>query len=139
MDKALAEKYPMIKTYHAIGVNNPTITAKLDYTAFGFHAMVFSEKGIYYIDPYSSSNTGYYNCYYKKDYTRRNTAYSACEINETHISEQAALRIGQPATNGIDNLVANGQEEERTIWHWLVLQNIQRQYVHPILLLKRMY
>ncbi len=78
MEQGLADRYPMIKTYQAISVENPFVTAKLDYTPFGFHAMVFSNEGVYFIDPYTNLNTGYYNCYYKKDYVRTNMEYSVC-------------------------------------------------------------
>lgn len=109
MDPALAAKYPMIKTYSAVSVENPAITAKLDYTTFGFHAMVFSTDGVYFIDPYSSSNTGYYNCYYKKDYTRTANNYSVCEIDETmHTAENIAQRNSSTNPEDITNLIANG-------------------------------
>lgn len=79
MEKALADKYPMIKTYQAIAVDDPFVTAKLDYTLFGFHAMVFSREGVFFIDPYTTSNTGYYNVYFKRDYVRQTGNYSVCE------------------------------------------------------------
>jgi plastocyanin len=79
MEKGLADKYPMIKTYQAIAADDPFVTAKLDYTLFGFHAMVFSREGVYFIDPYTNSNTGYYNTYYKRDYVRQSGNYSVCE------------------------------------------------------------
>ena len=70
MEKELSEKYPSIKTYQGVCVDDPFLIAKLDYTEFGFHAMVFSREGIYFIDPYTNVNTGIYNCYYKKDYLK---------------------------------------------------------------------
>jgi hypothetical protein len=81
MEKELADRYPMIKTYQAIAVENPAITAKLDYTPFGFHAMVFDNDKTYFIDPYTNINTGYYNCYYKKGYMRSNAQVAACETH----------------------------------------------------------
>ena len=110
MEAPLAAKYPMIKTYKAVSVENPAVTAKIDYTTFGFHAMVFGSNGIYFIDPYSSSNTGYYNCYYKKDYTRTSNNYTHCELDETmHASDAYLQRNGTTVINDdINNLVANG-------------------------------
>ncbi|HRH58405.1 MAG TPA: M12 family metallo-peptidase, partial [Chitinophagales bacterium] len=105
MEKALAEKYPMIKTYQAICVDNPFITAKLDYTEFGFHAMVFGVDGIYFIDPYSNVNTGYYNCYFKKDYTRADNNYSVCEVGDQIPGSQNRLiqqdNQGNSVTDGV--------------------------------------
>src|SRR4051812_5473337 len=42
MEPELAAKYPMIKTYEAISVEDPSVVGKLDYTVFGFHAMLFT-------------------------------------------------------------------------------------------------
>lgn len=67
MEKPLADKYPQIKTYTAIGIDNPTITAKLDFTVFGFHAKVFNGQETYFIDPYTDLTTEWYMIYYKKD------------------------------------------------------------------------
>ncbi len=78
MEPELAAKYPMIKTYEAISMEDPSVTAKLDYTAFGFHAMVFNHGNTFFIDPYSDVNTGFYTCYFKKDYTRSSAQFEVC-------------------------------------------------------------
>jgi predicted SnoaL-like aldol condensation-catalyzing enzyme len=96
MEKELADKYPMIKTYQAIAADDPFVTAKLDYTEFGFHAMVFSKEGIFFIDPYTNVNTGFYNCYYKKDYVRQPGQFSVCE---TPASDESQL-LNPSNTNG---------------------------------------
>ncbi len=102
MEKELADKYPNIKTYQAICVENPSITAKLDYTSFGFHAMVFSNEGTYFIDPFTNVNTGYYNCYYKKKYTREAREYSVCEtISPT--TENNTTTVGNRLAESNDN------------------------------------
>ncbi|WP_343328834.1 reprolysin-like metallopeptidase [Polaribacter staleyi] len=50
----LAEKYSMIKSYSAQGIDDPTAVAKISMGTDGFHAIVFSgvEKTLY-VDPYS--------------------------------------------------------------------------------------
>jgi phage-related protein len=104
MEKPLADKYPNIRTYQAVSIENPSVTAKLDYTEFGFHAMVFSEKGIYFIDPYSNINSGYYNCYYKKGYTRANTGFTGCATEnqqEETILEQQRITMQDPAATAL--------------------------------------
>ena len=70
MEKALANKYPQIKTYTAISIENPTVTDKLDFTVFGFHAKVFNGSSTYFIDPYTDLNTDWYLVYYKNDYKK---------------------------------------------------------------------
>lgn len=111
MDQQLADKYPMIKTYQAICVENPSIIAKLDYTPFGFHAMVFDNAKTYFIDPYTNVNTGYYNCYYKKGYTRPNYVPSVCATQgkPTIITDDdnSANRV-TPSNNGAGNITSPG-------------------------------
>lgn len=69
MAEELALKYPQIKTYLAQGTDNKSILrGRFDVTPQGFHAIIFSTKGIIYIDPYSMGDTRYYISYYKKDY-----------------------------------------------------------------------
>ncbi|MCW8805070.1 MAG: M12 family metallo-peptidase, partial [Ignavibacteriaceae bacterium] len=69
MAAELASKYPEIKTYLAQGTKDKSILrGRFDVTPQGFHAMIFSTKGLIYIDPYSLGDTRYYISYYKKDY-----------------------------------------------------------------------
>ena len=64
--KLVKDKYPQIKTYTGINVDNPHVTAKIDYTVFGFHAKVFDGESTYFIDPYTDLTTDWYLVYYKK-------------------------------------------------------------------------
>lgn len=95
MEKPLADKYPMIKTYTAISTNNPLITAKLDFTVFGFHAKVFNGSETYFIDPYSDLNTDWYVIYYKKQYAKPIDQRMHCEQDAMHELEapQTAVDI----------------------------------------------
>jgi hypothetical protein len=93
MEKPLADKYPQIKTYTAIAKENSLITAKLDYTIFGFHAKVFNGEDTYFIDPYSDLNTGSYIVYYKKDYFKPIKERMACQFGETETTPLQANEI----------------------------------------------
>ncbi|MFN6091906.1 MAG: reprolysin-like metallopeptidase [Bacteroidota bacterium] len=56
MHRDLASKYPMIKTYAAQGITDPTSTMRFSITQFGLHTMTIS--GLHasnYIDPYTSN------------------------------------------------------------------------------------
>lgn len=65
MAAALAKKYPSIKTYSG---KNPETgeTIRLDLSKKGFHAMVYSSKGVFFIDPIQKQDD-HYQVYYKKD------------------------------------------------------------------------
>lgn len=60
MEKALADKYPMIKSYAAQGVDNPKSVARFSVTQFGLHNMTFSAgKSADFTDPYTEDRTNY--------------------------------------------------------------------------------
>lgn len=59
MAPELAAEHPEIQAYVGQGVTNPTAKIHLTTTIFGLHAMVLSDKGTYYIDPYNTDLKGY--------------------------------------------------------------------------------
>ena len=67
MQPALAAKFPEFKTYQGEAVDDPNVTVRLDWTAAGFHAMIFSGDDVIYIDPYQLGDTQRYLNYYKRD------------------------------------------------------------------------
>lgn len=73
MEPALADKFPDIKTYTIKGIDDPYATGKIDVTMHGFHAMVLSVRGDYFIDPYSRNENEIYMCYFKKDFMTNKT------------------------------------------------------------------
>jgi hypothetical protein len=96
MEEGLAQKYPDFKTFTAVSVDNKFVTAKLDFTLYGFHAMVYDGSNTYFIDPYSNVATEFYSCYYKRDYTRPANHVMSCEagLNE-HLGGEAATYLSQ--------------------------------------------
>ena len=95
MEEALAKKYPGIQTYTAEALDNRQVTAKLDYTPFGFHALVFDGAKTYLIDPYSDKADGAYIVYYKRDYSRPAAQRMSCEFGQ----DDLPLRGGISMTN----------------------------------------
>lgn len=83
MEQALASKYPEIKTFSGVAVNDRSITAKFEYTYTGFHAMIFNGTGTYIIDPYSNPAQGYYVCFYKRDLKVNEDASAFCLSGST--------------------------------------------------------
>ena len=71
MEPGLAAQFPEIKTYNVKGIDDPYAVGKIDVTAFGFHGMVLTPNGDYFIDPASLDNTENYISFYKTDYSIR--------------------------------------------------------------------
>ena len=84
MEDGLASKYPEIKTYTAKAIDDPSITAKIDFTEYGFHAMIFDGGGTYFIDPYNDNKDGLYICYYKREYARSNAKEMTCLVDNAY-------------------------------------------------------
>ncbi len=60
MEEGLAVRYPMIKTYKAVGIDDPTATMRFSITQFGLHAFMLSGKrSSVYIDPYTENRNSY--------------------------------------------------------------------------------
>jgi hypothetical protein len=80
----LAERYPYIKTFTGEAVGNHTITAKLDFTLFGFSAMVFDGENTFLIDPYDNYHDGFYMVHYKRDEVRDIKDRMQCLVKDEH-------------------------------------------------------
>ncbi|MEO8763857.1 MAG: reprolysin-like metallopeptidase [Ginsengibacter sp.] len=75
MSPELASKFPDIKSYSGQGITDETATIKIDWTEFGFHAMVLSPvTGSVFIDPYSLGTVTNYISYFKED-LKKNDLY----------------------------------------------------------------
>jgi len=51
MEAGLAVRFPQIRAYRGIGLDDPTAVARLDLTPQGFHAMVLSPAGTVLVEP----------------------------------------------------------------------------------------
>ncbi|MEP6948048.1 MAG: reprolysin-like metallopeptidase [Ginsengibacter sp.] len=79
MAPELATKFPDIKSYTGQGITDRTATIKIDWTEFGFHAMILSPvTGSVFIDPYDQRTTSNYISYFKAD-LKKNDLYIELE------------------------------------------------------------
>lgn len=83
MPDRLAARYPGIKTFTAEAVSNHTITAKLEFTLYGFSAMIFDGDNTSFIDPFDNYRDGFYMVHYKRDEVRDDAARMKCLVEAT--------------------------------------------------------
>ena len=99
-DPVSAGREENINTYYATSLTERGTTARLDFTLFGFHAMVLSAySDAVYIDPYYNGDAKYYTVYYKKDYPTPSKIFK-CGVGDdvkdtgTAIHNQVKSRAG---------------------------------------------
>lgn len=97
MEPALAAKYPEIRTFTAEATGNSQVTAKIDLSPAGFHAMIYDGTNTYLIDPYSDVEDGNYLCYYKKDCSR--TGSMTCAA--LHAAEEQVAGLSEGNHTGL--------------------------------------
>jgi hypothetical protein len=87
MSEQLAAQYPEIKTYRGQGLDDPTATMRFEITSQGFSAMVLSERGTFFVDPYAHDDLDHYIAYDKRDY-QRTDARLGCLTSETETEQK---------------------------------------------------
>lgn len=94
MPDQLAARHPGIRTFTGEALDNPNITAKLDYTPFGFHAMIFDGINASIINPADKSSGGKYEVHYGSDETREADKIPHCLVDSNYAHNNIA-----PANN----------------------------------------
>ncbi len=100
MEDALAAQFPEIRTYRGQGLDDPAATARLDWTPDGFHAMVLSGSGTFFVDPHAKGDRAHYVSYYKKDYRRRVAPEFRCEVTGETLSVYDEKPVGSVRAPG---------------------------------------
>jgi hypothetical protein len=103
MQEGLAVKYPFLKTYAGQGITNPSSWVRIDFTLFGFHALVRTAEDDIYIDPYSQQTTAEYLVYYRKDLTNSPNRIN-CQVADEDVNGDAQRAI---QTNAVQRSIAS--------------------------------
>ena len=81
----MTARYPDIRTWKVVGVDDPAITGRIDFTTKGFHGMLTLADGdTVYIDP-DSEQTGniYHSLSKRENSTHFNTDFN-CQVHDEH-------------------------------------------------------
>ena len=84
MEPGLAARYPQIQTFRGQGIDDPSATVRLDQTPHGFHAMVMSSAGSYFIDPFSRGDVDTHIVYSRSDLVDPHSAVFSCGVSSDH-------------------------------------------------------
>jgi len=68
LEPELAVKFPNIRNFRGVAVDDPSTSIRFDWTVRGFRAMLRKDGQQIFIDPYARGNQRYYMSYFKKDY-----------------------------------------------------------------------
>ena len=110
LPQQLMQHYPGLATYTAVAADDPKITAVLDFTVYGFHAMIFDGANISFIDPANDLHDGYYTVHYKKDEVRGEERRLSCAVHGdiADMHNTAIARNAVKKTTAVYNRVTNG-------------------------------
>ncbi len=71
MEPELAARLPEVTgTYFVRGVDDPSMTGRIDLTVHGFHGMIFTSHGTAWMDPYNKREPSFIASYWRHDYAR---------------------------------------------------------------------
>ena len=92
MDPALAARFPEIKSYIGIGIDNPTLTAYFSMSPLGFKSMVIgADRSAVFIEPISEDLTTY-TVYKKADKSNTFNPFECKVINQVTTQAGETLR-----------------------------------------------
>lgn len=89
LERGLQLKFPAIRTFQGYCVSDPYVRVKFDHTVLGFHVMVFTTDGIFFIDPFTVGDTSNYICYNKRDILPQQPFYCGNTMDTAAIYNRA--------------------------------------------------
>ena len=96
MEQELADKFPMIKSYAAQGIDDPTAIARFSVTQLGLNSMTFSSgNSTVFIDPYTEDRQNYI-VYKRTDLERENADFECLTEEGVHLPTLETDRNANP-------------------------------------------
>ncbi|MCH8486925.1 MAG: M12 family metallo-peptidase [Candidatus Cyclonatronum sp.] len=97
MQDGLAAKFPDFNTYRIGGIDDPTAYGRISFTAAGFHAMVRSASGTFYIDPFSAQQPEIVMVYERNNFVVSFQRRMGAEQHEPIVDDEAMERFAEAA------------------------------------------
>ena len=104
----MSERYPDIRTWSVVGVDDPAITGRIDFTIKGFHGMLTLADGdTVYIDPDDEQAGNIYRSFSKQENASLFHNNFNCEVHDEHavkssdslVAPAAKILASAPALN----------------------------------------
>jgi hypothetical protein len=99
MEPSLAARHPNIKTYVVRGIDDLTLSGRLDQTPQGFHAILLTARGTIYIDPYWRGTSTAYLSYRKREFAAPNKSLT-CAVQGSEVISLQQRAIVAPRPTG---------------------------------------
>ena len=100
LSEGLALKFPMIKSYVAQGIDDPSATARFSFGTDGFHGVIFyTDRPSFYIDPYTKNYNSYIS-YSRSSLPQRDHDFS-CEVDEQLDAKEMVVSSQRNADDGL--------------------------------------
>jgi|688.fasta_scaffold03837_28 hypothetical protein len=100
MEEELANKYSEIKTYTGVSIQNPHNIVKIDIGPYGFHAMVLSKDGRYFINPISNNTTTEYMSFYRRDLPSWANTFNCSTVADEQFIQDSKTRVNEYYARG---------------------------------------
>ena len=112
MAPALAARFPDMKTYAGIGLDDASASVRLDMTPLGFHGQVLTAGGnSFYIDPVSRNDARHYLGFYQRDVNRAVAGSAlACGFEPTATELKANATRRAASASGAALAFSNGPQ-----------------------------
>ncbi len=82
MAPELAAKFPEIRTFRGVGVDDPTASVRFELAPRGFSAMVLSAFGAWYVEPWSRENRAHVASFHRRDALRDPQSPFVCQASD---------------------------------------------------------
>lgn len=93
MEEELSANFPEIRTYVGQGIDDPYAWVRFDFTPHGFHAMIRTVNGSYFIDPHNQGDIEHYISYYVKDFVREGDERTCEVFTDPNILDEMAFLL----------------------------------------------